>query len=78
MGCIEGVYGHLRIPMSNFIIPSEDPWPKETWGVSLSQRTVNLRSMCDILSQEHIVKLNEIGFISTFWISIGMTRLSQH
>ena len=60
------IYGHLRVPCGvndDFIVPSQDPWPVDTWKMSLSQRTRQFRRRRGALSQEQMIQLNEIGFI---------------
>ncbi|CAM9365673.1 unnamed protein product, partial [Choristocarpus tenellus] len=36
------VYGNLRVP-SLFIVPKEEPWPKDVWGLRLGKSVRQIR-----------------------------------
>lgn len=42
--------GDLDIP-STFTVPSQLPWPEETWGLKLGTRVASMRSQLDLFSK---------------------------
>jgi hypothetical protein len=39
----QNVFGDMLVPRY-FVIPAEDPWPKECWGLQLGNRVRNIRA----------------------------------
>lgn len=58
------LFGNLFVPQA-FIIPQEDPWPEELWGLKLGARVNAIRAQGTLVtnSPERRERLSEIGFI---------------
>ncbi|KAL3672669.1 hypothetical protein V7S43_001963 [Phytophthora oleae] len=59
------IHGHCDIPVS-FVVPDEEPWPPELWGMLLGYIARNIRNRGDYFLQvfQDYEKLEEIGFVS--------------
>ena len=57
------LHGDLQVP-SEFVVPSEAPWPKEAWGLKLGQRVNNIRSAEQYVKDEpeRRAELDAMGF----------------
>ncbi|OQR97093.1 hypothetical protein ACHHYP_12715 [Achlya hypogyna] len=49
----EQVFGHLRVA-TNFVVPSNDPWPPATWRLHLGSAVTQLRHRVDDMSTEQM------------------------
>jgi len=47
-----------------FQVPSEEPWPRETWGIHLGNRVRNIRFGRAYSRPEHVAHLEDIGFFA--------------
>lgn len=55
------LFGDLLVPRY-FVVPSEDPWAKETWGMPLGHKVRNIRYRGAYSSLNNRRRLREIGF----------------
>ena len=58
------IYDDLLVPQV-FVVPSELPWPEESWGLKLGARVNAIRSQGALIASdpERRERLNEIGFV---------------
>ena len=57
------VHGDLEVPQA-FVVPSEEPWPEEAWGMKLGHRMDHIRhqEQCVKHHPERCAELNALGF----------------
>lgn len=57
-------YGDCNVPQG-FVVPSDDVWPKRSWGIKLGHIIRNIRSRKQHAEQveEHRERLAELGFV---------------
>jgi len=58
------VFGDFLVPRY-FVVPHEDPWPREAWGMQLGNRARNIRYYGAYSDAESRLILREIGFSSS-------------
>ena len=58
------VFGDFLVPRY-FVVPYEDPWPREAWGMQLGNRARNIRYYGAYSDAESRLILREIGFFSS-------------
>ncbi|KAK1939960.1 hypothetical protein P3T76_008283 [Phytophthora citrophthora] len=58
------IHGHCDIPVS-FVVPEEESWPQELWGMGLGFIARNIRNRGDYFLQvfQDYEKLEDIGFV---------------
>jgi hypothetical protein len=58
------VHGELHVPIS-FAVPSEEPWPEESWGLRLGSITASIRSHGNYIRNhpERRQQLEDMGFV---------------
>ncbi|GMF22652.1 unnamed protein product [Phytophthora lilii] len=56
-------YGHCDV-WQDFVVPSEEPWPKDSWGLKLGDTVKNIRrGAYDSQVQAARKELDELGFV---------------
>ncbi|KAG6953810.1 hypothetical protein JG688_00012641 [Phytophthora aleatoria] len=56
-------YGHCDV-WQDFVVPSEEPWPKDSWGLKLGDTVKNIRrGAYDSQVQAARMELNALGFV---------------
>lgn len=60
--CFAAKFGNLRVHQ-NFVVPSSNEFPRETWGYKLGHKVSNLRRGGSSLTDMQIDELNKLGFI---------------
>jgi hypothetical protein len=57
------LHNHCDVP-SNYIIPSEEPWPKNVWGMNLGLKAANIRQgyYAEVVAADQKI-LEQLGFI---------------
>lgn len=68
-------YGDCNVPQG-FVVPSDDVWPKRSWGIKLGHIIRNIRSRKQHAEQveEHRERLVELGFVWRLNQSIETTN----
>ncbi len=58
------LHGDLEA-LSDFVVPSEAPWPEDAWGIKLGNRVLSIRSNEIYVKDrpDRVAELNRIGFI---------------
>jgi hypothetical protein len=58
------VHGDLNVPKS-FVVPPEEPWPEESWGLKLGRVTDAIRSKGTYTRNqpERLQQLEDVGFV---------------
>jgi hypothetical protein len=64
LAAYRGMHGDLNVPQP-FVVPSEEPWPEESWGLSLGKVTNAIRSTSTYTrnNPERLQQLEDIGFV---------------
>jgi hypothetical protein len=63
------VNGHLVVPHL-FVVPAEEPWPKETCGIKLGQTVRNIRARKNYYIKgrpDRLKQLEDLGFVWSEW-----------
>ncbi|KAF1783274.1 hypothetical protein GQ600_14064 [Phytophthora cactorum] len=56
-------YGHCDV-WQDFVVPSEEPWPKDSWGLKLGDTVKNIRrGAYDSQVQAARMELDDLGFV---------------
>ena len=62
--CYKELYNDLRVPQV-FVVPSEEPWPEETWELKLGARVNAIRCQGTLITKDMKRRklLDDLGFI---------------
>ena len=55
------LFGDYEVPI-NFILPSEEPWPRIAWGLNLGTRIRDIKQMKCFKEDYYREELERIGF----------------
>ena len=74
------LYGDMLVPRY-FVVPSEEPWPSETWGLQLGNRVRNIRQRRAYNKPRYHQILLDAGFVMDLKIladELKISRFSSH
>ena len=74
------LYGDMLVPRY-FVVPSEDPWPLDTWGLQLGNRVRNIRQRRAYNKPRYHQILIDAGFVMDLKIladELKIKRFSSH
>jgi len=74
------LYGDMLVPRY-FVVPSEEPWPTDTWGLQLGNRVRNIRQRRAYNKPRYHQILLDAGFVMDLKIladELKISRFSSH